>query len=128
MYAVIAICFGASVGALLRWQLAEHFNVYFAAVPLGTLLANFLGAYIIGIALAFFLQYPALSPQWKLLIITGFLGGLTTFSTFSAEVVNLLQQSRWLWALGLSFTHVIGSLCLTVLGMLTFTTIKTMLK
>ncbi|TCP11351.1 camphor resistance protein CrcB [Crenobacter luteus] len=114
---VIAIGAGASLGALLRWLLGSAFNALFPTVPPGTLLANLLGGYLIGLALAFFGQYAGLSPEWRLFAITGFLGGLTTFSTFSAEVVTLLQQGRLAWAGGAIALHVAGSLAMTLLGL-----------
>ena len=97
---IAAICVGASLGALLRWWLGAQLNSLFPAVPPGTLAANLVGGYVIGLAIAFFAMYSAIAPEWRLLIITGFCGGLTTFSTFSAEIVTLLQQGRSLWALG----------------------------
>jgi fluoride exporter len=117
--AVAAISAGASLGALLRWLLAGRFNPMFPALPLGTLAANLLGGYLIGIAVALFAQLPDLSPQLRLFVITGFLGGLTTFSTFSAEVVTQLQQGHTAWALATALAHLLGSFTLTALGILT---------
>lgn len=121
---VIAIFCGAGLGALLR----AWFNVLAASVsstiPIGTLIANLLGSYLIGIALAFFLDHPAISPQWRLFIITGFLGGLTTFSSFSADVVMLMQRDQLMLALGLALMHVCGSLLLTFLGIWTVHALK----
>lgn len=113
---VIAICVGASLGALLRWWFGSQFNALFPTMPPGTLLANLVGAYIVGLAIAFFAGYAAISPEWRLLVITGFCGGLTTFSTFSAELVTLLQQGRPLWVLGAAAAHVVGSVLMTVAG------------
>jgi CrcB protein len=116
---VAAISIGASLGALLRWWFGAQLNSLFPAVPPGTLAANLVGGYIVGIAIAFFATYSAISPEWRLLIITGFCGGLTTFSTFSAEIVALLQQGRSLWALGAAAAHVGGSVLMTVAGIAT---------
>lgn len=121
---VVAVCIGASLGALARWQLSLWLNTTHhsgAALPWGTLTANWVGGYVIGVAVVFFQQHPQLDPAWRLLLITGFLGALTTFSTFSAEVVTYLQQGRWTWALGSASLHLIGSLALTGLGMKTMT-------
>ncbi|MGQ2966486.1 fluoride efflux transporter CrcB [Methylophilus sp.] len=117
---VIAISLGASMGALLRWQLGLKFNSVFSALPLGTLSANLVGAYIIGVAIAYFSQIPQISPEARLLIITGFCGGLTTFSTFSAEVFTQLQNSQILWAFRTMLVHVVGSVLLTFLGFVSF--------
>ena len=121
---IFAIFFGAGLGALLR----AGFNVLAAGtasmIPMGTLLANLIGGYLIGIAIAFFGNNPNLSPEWKLLVITGFLGGFTTFSSFSAEVVGLLQRGEVTWALGTALLHLVGSLVLTFLGILTYQAIK----
>lgn len=116
---IIAICAGASIGALLRWLLGSRLNGYFPDVPLGTLAANFIGAYVIGVAIAYFAMHEAIAPEWRLLIITGFCGGLTTFSTFSAEVVSLLQSGRLDWAAGAVALHVVGSVLFTIVGMVT---------
>ena len=113
---VFAIGVGAAGGALLRWQLGERLNALFPTIPPGTLAANLIGAYVVGVCVAFFAHWPALSPEWRLLLITGFCGGLTTFSTFSVEVVALLQQGRVLWAGGAIAVHVTGSLLLTLAG------------
>lgn len=94
-------------------------NALFPAIPLGTLAANLIGGYLIGVALAVFTHYPSFAPEWRLLVITGFLGGLTTFSTFSAEVTVLIQEGRILWATGAISAHVIGSLVMTMLGLAT---------
>ncbi|MNO72922.1 putative fluoride ion transporter CrcB [compost metagenome] len=117
---VIAIALGASLGALLRWVLGMQLNALFPTIPPGTWAANMVGGYIIGLAVAFFAANPALSPEWRLLIITGFCGGLTTFSTFSAEVVTLLQAGRPAWAIGQIAIHVVGSLLATMAGLLTY--------
>lgn len=117
LYSILAISLGASCGAVLRWLLGLGLNGLFPSVPPGTLLANLLGGYLVGVAVAFFTQFPGVAPEWRLLVITGFLGGLTTFSTFSAEVVRLLQHGQLLWA-GLAVSvHVIGSLLMTLLGL-----------
>lgn len=116
---IFSIAAGASLGALLRWFLAGRFNPLFPALPLGTLAANMVGGYLIGIAVAVFAQWPGLNPQARLFVVTGFLGGLTTFSTFSAEVVTQLQQGRTAWALATALTHMLGSFALTGLGIAT---------
>ncbi len=118
MNAVIAICIGASLGALGRWQLSMWLNTG-AHLPWGTVAANLIGGYLIGVAVAVFQAMPQLDPTWRLLLITGFLGGLTTFSSFSAEVVLMLQQERFALALGTAMIHVAGSLVLTFAGMKT---------
>jgi CrcB protein len=118
--AVIAIGVGAAVGAWLRWVLGIGLNGIFPSIPPGTLAANLIGAYVIGAAIAFFSRTPALAPEWRLLITTGFCGGLTTFSTFSAEIATLFQQQRYgLFASAIAL-HVAGSLAMTLLGMTTF--------
>ena len=121
---IFAIFFGAGFGALLR----AGFNFLVvgstSTVPLGTLLSNLVGGYLIGIAIAFFGNNPNLSPEWRLFVITGFLGGLTTFSSFSAEVVTLMQRGEITWALGTALLHLVGSLVLTFLGILTYQALK----
>ena len=112
----LAICLGASAGALLRWQLGLWLNGP-GALPWGTLLANWVGAYLVGLAMVFFQAQTQLDPVWRLAIVTGFLGALTTFSTFSAEAVQLLSQGRWAWALGHSALHLVGSLLWCGLGL-----------
>ena len=118
MPSVLSICIGACVGALLRWQLALWGNGM-AAIPLGTLSANLLGGYLVGVCIGIFDAMPHLDPQWRLLLVTGFLGALTTFSSFSAEVVGMLQQSRLALAAGTAGLHLLGSLALTWLGLKT---------
>jgi CrcB protein len=113
---IAAISVGASLGALLRWWLATRLNSIFPTLPPGTLAANLVGGYIIGVAIAFFAVTPGWSPEWRLFVITGFCGGLTTFSTFSAEVVILLQQGRALPALSLAAVHLLGSVAMTFAG------------
>ena len=117
--AFIAVGFGAAIGAWLRWGLGLWLNPVLPELPLGTLSANLVGGYLIGLAVAFFMQHPGLSPEWRLLIITGFLGGLTTFSTFSAETVTLLARGQYAWSLSIIAAHLGGSLLMTVLGMQT---------
>jgi fluoride exporter len=113
---IAAVSIGASLGALLRWWLGMTLNQYFPAIPPGTLAANLIGGYVVGVAVALFAAYPALSPEWRLLVITGFCGGLTTFSTFSAEVVTLMQQGRALWAVWAAASHLLGSVVMTFAG------------
>lgn len=122
---VLVISLGASLGAILRWGLGLAFNAVYPSIPPGTWLANMLGGYLIGVAVAYFAEHGALPPEWRLLVITGFLGGLTTFSTFSAEVVTLVQQGRMLWAGVAISAHVVGSLLMTLLGMATVGWFKT---
>jgi CrcB protein len=116
LYSIVAIVSGAGFGALLRWFLGLKFNSLYPAIPMGTLSANILGGYLIGIAIAFFSTNTALSPEWRLFIITGFLGGLTTFSTFSAEIVTAIQEGRLTHAAMGVILHVGGSLIMTFLG------------
>ena len=117
--AFIAVGLGAAIGAWLRWGLGLWLNPALPELPLGTLSANLVGGYLIGLAVAFFMQHPGLSPEWRLLIITGFLGGLTTFSTFSAETVTLLARGQYAWSMAIIVAHLGGSLLMTVLGMQT---------
>lgn len=117
--AILAISVGASLGAVLRWVLSVGMNHWLPALPLGTLAANLVGGYLIGLAMALLAQNQQLPPELRLFIITGFLGGLTTFSTFSAEVVTALQQGRLGWAAGTVAVHVVGSLLLTIAGLAT---------
>src|SRR5258708_14253595 len=114
-----AVGIGAVLGAWLRWWLGLRLNPVFPAVPLGTLAANLIGGYLVGVAVGIFAQYQGLAPEWRLFTITGFLGGLTTFSTFSAEVVALLSQGELQWAIATAAAHLAGSLVLTALGMAT---------
>ena len=113
---ILAISIGASLGALLRWWLGLVLNGLFPTVPPGTLAANLVGGYLVGLAIAFFATYSALAPEWRLLVITGFCGGLTTFSTFSAEIVTLLQQGRAAWAFAAAAAHLAGSVAMTLAG------------
>ncbi|BBB66394.1 putative fluoride ion transporter CrcB [Undibacterium sp. YM2] len=106
----LAVGLGAAFGAWLRWALGLWFNGVLPLLPVGTLIANLGGGYIIGFAVAFFSAYPQLSPEWRLFLITGFLGGLTTFSTFSAEAMSLLHRGDYGWALLHSGVHLLGSI------------------
>jgi CrcB protein len=120
IYQVIAICIGACAGALARWQLGLWLNpiaISGTVLPWGTLAANLIGGYLVGVCVAVFQAMPELDPTWRLLLVTGFLGALTTFSSFSAEVVAMLAQQRYALALGTAGLHLIGSLALTVIGM-----------
>lgn len=117
--ALAAIALGAVLGAWLRYGLGLWLNPLFTTVPLGTLAANLIGGYLVGAAVAVFHINVELPPELKLFFITGFLGALTTFSTFSAEVVHLLQNARYGWAVGAASLHLFGSLLMTGLGILT---------
>lgn len=121
---IVAISVGASLGALLRWVLGTQLNSLFPSIPPGTLVANLVGGYLIGIAVAFFAGQPSLPPEWWLLTVTGFLGGLTTFSTFSAEVVAQLMAGRLAVAMSVIALHVLGSLAMTLLGIGTVSLVR----
>jgi CrcB protein len=113
----VAVGIGAMFGAWTRWGLGVALNTLMPALPLGTLAANLIGGYLVGIAVELIVQGALLSAEWRLFIITGFLGGLTTFSTFSVEAVELLQYQRYGWAVLHMGLHLVGSLAMTLLGM-----------
>ena len=115
---IAAVGLGAAVGAWLRWALSFALNPVFPTIPLGTLAANLVGGLLMGIAMELITRHAVLAPEMKLLITTGFLGGLTTFSTFSAEVTTLLVRREWIWSLLTIGLHVVGSVALTMLGIL----------
>ena len=121
---IIAIFSGAGLGALLRAGFNTLTVSVASVIPLGTLISNMVGGYLVGLAVAFFGNNPQLSPEWRLLVVTGFLGGLTTFSSFSAEVVAFIQRGEFTWALGTALLHLVGSLVLTFLGILTYQALK----
>ena len=120
MLPVLAICMGACFGALARWQLGLWLNptltVAGTVLPIGTLAANLIGGYLVGVCVAVFQAMPQLDPLWRLALVTGFLGALTTFSSFSAEVVSMLIQQRYTLALTTAAVHLLGSLLLTIAG------------
>jgi CrcB protein len=116
VYGVLAVGAGAAVGAWLRWWFGILLNPVFPTLPLGTLAANLVGGYLMGLAMAFFVDHPGLPPEMRLLLATGFLGGLTTFSTFSGEAVTLLLRAQYAWAAAMIAVHVAGSLAMTLLG------------
>jgi len=121
MTSMLAICAGACLGALARWQLGLWFNpasvtVAGTVLPMGTLSANLIGGYLVGVCVAVFQAMPQLDPMWRLALVTGFLGALTTFSSFSAEVVSMLMQQRYALAMGTAAVHLLGSLLLTIAG------------
>lgn len=118
MHAVFAICLGACIGALTRWQLGLWLNHPHAFMPWGTLAANLIGGYLVGLILAW-AHHANLDPFWRLMLVTGFLGALTTFSSFSAEVVEMMLADRWGQALVTVALHLLGSLALTFLGIQT---------
>ena len=123
-YGVIAVSIGAALGALLRWWLGLILNPVLPTLPLGTLAANLIGGYLVGVAVAFFSEHAGVPPEARLFVITGFMGGLTTFSTFSAEAVTLISRNEYIWALAHSVVHLGGSLVMTTLGMLTVNLLK----
>jgi len=123
-YGLLAVGVGAALGAWLRWGLGLLLNPVFPTLPLGTLGANLVGGYLIGLAMAYFSQHASLPPEARLFVITGFLGGLTTFSTFSAETVTLLMRAQLGWAGAIIGAHLLGSIGMTVLGMWTVKLLK----
>jgi CrcB protein len=116
----VAVGLGAACGAWLRWGLSAWLNPRWPHFPLGTLAANLIGGYLIGVAIAYFAARHDLAPELRLFIVTGFLGGLTTFSTFSSEVTQLLLRGEYWTGAGLGFAHLAGSLLLTVAGIATW--------
>ena len=122
--AFAAVGGGAALGAWMRWGLGLWLNALLPSLPLGTLAANLIGGYLIGLSLAWFALAQSVSPETRLLIVTGFLGALTTFSTFSAEAVTLLQRQQYGWAAAHMALHLTGSLGATVLGMWTLRLVK----
>jgi CrcB protein len=115
----LAVGAGAALGAWLRWALSVALNHVAPNLPLGTLASNLIGGYLVGVAVEVLVHHSLLTPEWRLFIITGFLGGLTTFSTFSAEAVGLLSRHQYGWATALISAHLAGSLIMTVLGLMT---------
>lgn len=124
MKSIAAISIGAALGALLRWWLGGRLNALFPTIPPGTLAANLIAAYVVGVAMALFATWSAVSPEWRLFVITGFCGGLSTFSTFSAELVTLLKRGNGLWVMGHVGAHLAGSVLLTFLGIGTVALLK----
>ncbi|HPR08692.1 MAG TPA: fluoride efflux transporter CrcB [Denitromonas sp.] len=116
----LAVGVGAALGAWIRWWLGVRLNPLFLQLPLGTLVANLLGGYLIGVAVAYFAHHTALPPEVRWFLVTGFLGALTTFSTFSAEVVMMISVAQYGWALATASAHLVGSLLMTGLGIVTF--------
>ncbi|KNH04407.1 Integral membrane protein [Candidatus Burkholderia brachyanthoides] len=120
---VLAVAVGGALGSLLRWVLGLQLNALFPDLPLGTLASNVIAGYVIGVAIAFFARLPNLAIEWRLFVITGLMGGLSTFSSFSAEVVASLQQGKYGWAVGEVGIHVASSLTMTALGIATVTVV-----
>jgi fluoride exporter len=118
-YGLLAVGIGAALGAWLRWILGMWLNAIVPALPLGTLAANLVGGYLVGLAVAYFGEHAGVPAEARLFVITGFLGGLTTFSTFSAETVALLARAQYAWAAAIITSHLAGSILMTVFGMLT---------
>ncbi|WP_158933829.1 fluoride efflux transporter CrcB [Burkholderia sp. S171] len=116
---ILAVGIGGALGSLFRWVLGLRLNASFPNLPLGTLAANVIAGYVIGVAVAWFARFPGVSMEWRLFVITGLMGGLSTFSTFSAEVVAHLQQGRYGWAAGEIAIHVTASVVMTILGIAT---------
>jgi CrcB protein len=116
----VAVGVGAALGAWLRWGLTIFLGQLHSHIQLGTLVANLVGGYLIGLALGFFAGYPGLSPEWRLFVITGFLGGLTTFSSFSGEAMVLLQRGDYGWVLAHSGLHLLGSVGCCIAGFATW--------
>jgi CrcB protein len=115
---LFAVFVGAGLGAWLRWWFSMVLNPLFPTIPMGTVAANLVGGFLVGLAGGYFSHNASVAPEWRLLIITGFMGGLTTFSTFSLEVVNLVGRQQYGWALAQIGLHLLGSLALTALGIL----------
>jgi CrcB protein len=118
-WSILAVGIGGALGSLARWVLGMRLNSLVPAMPMGTLAANLIAGYVIGLAVALFTKIPEIPPEWRLFVVTGCMGGLSTFSTFSAEVITQLQQGRLAWAALEVAVHVSGSLLMTTLGIAT---------
>ena len=118
MWSAVAVFCGGGIGCLTRWGLGALLNPIFPTIPLGTVAVNLIGGMLIGLASAFFSHNAGMPPELRLMVITGFLGGLTTFATFSLEVVTLIGQKEYWWGLGAASLHLFGSLFMTAVGML----------
>lgn len=116
---LLAVGVGAAIGAWSRWWLGLMLNATLPVLPMGTLAANLIGGYLMGVFMGLFTLTSSFSPEVRLFVMTGFLGGLTTFSTFSAEAVTLLARGQYGWAATHILVHVLGSLAMTGLGLLT---------
>ncbi len=123
-FSILAVSVGAVIGANLRWGLGLWLNASYHAVPLGTLVANLGGGWLIGLFIGYFSHGSALSPEWRLFAITGLCGALTTFSTFSLEMLVAIQEGKWTMAITGITLHVVGSILMTALGIYTFTSIR----
>jgi CrcB protein len=121
---LLAVGVGAVIGAWLRWALSLGLNTVWPNLPLGTLTANLVGGFLIGVAVELFTLHPVLAPEIRLFVITGFLGSLTTFSAFSAEAVGLLQRGQFGWAFAMISAHLLGSLAMTLLGIVLVRTLQ----
>ncbi|GAB2790961.1 fluoride efflux transporter CrcB [Halomonas shantousis] len=121
---ILAISLGAAIGANLRWWLSVQLNGSFTHVPPGTLVANLAGAWLIGVTISFF-THSSISTEWRLFAVTGLLGALTTFSTFSVEMVTALQSGKWAMALAGTLAHVLGSFAMTYVGIMTYAWFRT---
>jgi CrcB protein len=121
MFEIVIICIFACLGALTRWQLGVLFNAL-APIPMGTLACNLIGGYLVGVCVGVFNTFPQIDPIWRLALVTGFMGSLTTFSSFSAEVITMISNAKWFLALGTIGIHLFGSLILTFLGIKTVST------
>lgn len=126
--AIVIVGLGGAIGSIVRWILGILLNSVLPSISLGTLVANLTAGYLVGVFIAFFLAFPSVSPEWKLFFITGCMGGLSTFSTFSAEVALLLQQGRIYWAMAVIALHVIGSVSMTLAGFATINISKLLFR
>ncbi|MBS8240444.1 fluoride efflux transporter CrcB [Marinobacter lipolyticus] len=120
----LAVSVGAVIGANLRWALGLWLNASYHAIPLGTLVANLAGGWLVGLLIGFFMDGSSLAPEWRLFAITGLCGALTTFSTFSLEMFAALQEGKWSMAIAGVLAHVVGSILMTALGIYTFGLLK----
>ena len=127
MFQVVVICIFACLGALVRCQLSVLFNTL-GPMPLGTLACNLIGGYLVGVCVGVFNTLPQIDPIWRLALVTGFMGSLTTFSSFSAEVVAMVNSAKWFLALATIGAHLFGSLVLTFLGIKSATTLISQLN
>ena len=121
----LAVGLGAAIGAWARWGLSAWLNPRLVFFPMGTFAANAIGGFLVGIAVAYFVEHPELSPAWRLFAVTGFLGGLTTFSTYSVEVIGLIERNEIMWALGVAAAHLLVSLLLTAAGIWIYRALST---